>query len=221
MNPHLGFLLSPLYDRRPGERCYLHPPHQADLDKSGITDATVDLQKIRDVPPNMIDQLLGFDVAQVTSALLFPFPDPAGGFMKHVRMKVFPGITTKKGSIKYLQPKDSGVRLYFCRAVLAAVCSSDTPLYLVEGEKKSLAVAQIALAAIGFCGIEGWHVAGSSELLDDFAHIPLKGRIVRLVPDGDVQTNPNVRRGAMRFAQALSRRGASVELVTLPVEEAA
>jgi hypothetical protein len=138
---------------------------------------------------------------------------PAGGFMDHVRMKVFPPLEAAKSTIKYLQPKRSGARLYFCLSVLEQVLSPETPLYLVEGEKKSLAVAQLGLAAVGFCGIEGWHRGGSPELLEDFDAVPLKGRSVQLVPDGDAQTNLNVRRGAMRFGQALSRRGARVELV--------
>lgn len=35
---------------------------------------------------DMIGRLLGFDIAEIRSALLIPFPDPAGGFMDHVRM---------------------------------------------------------------------------------------------------------------------------------------
>jgi hypothetical protein len=126
MNEHLALLLSPLFDRRPGEglSCFLHGPHQADLEKSGIVDATIDLQKLRDVPPSMIDDLLGYRASRrITSALLFPFFDPSTNtWMDHVRMKIFPAQTTKRrGTIKYLQPRGSGVRLYFCRAVLELV----------------------------------------------------------------------------------------------------
>jgi hypothetical protein len=37
-----------------------------------------------------------------------------------------------------------------------------------------------------------------------------------LVPDGDVQTNPNVTRAAERFIDALTARGALVRVVLLP-----
>jgi hypothetical protein len=90
------------------------------------------------------------------------------------------------------------------------------PLWVVEGAKKSLAVAQLGLPAVGFEGIEGWHVGGSRELLPDFAVVPLCGRVVELVPDGDVRTNPNVERGALGFAEALQARGARVRVVILP-----
>jgi hypothetical protein len=168
----------------------------------------------------MIDLLLRFPTPKVHSALLFPFPDPAGGFMDHVRMKVFPPLSTKTGTIKYLQPRGSGVRPYLPLATMDRVLHGDEPLYLAEGEKKSLALAQLGLPVIGFCGIEGWHVAGSRALLPEFDHVRLAGRPVRLLPDGDWRTNPHVHRGAMRFAQALATAGARVELVTLPTIEA-
>jgi hypothetical protein len=214
VNPHLDFLLSVLYDH---DGTDLHPPHREDLAKSGITPETIVLQKIRDVPPHMIDSLLGFPAPKVRSALLFPFPDPAGGFMDHVRMKVFPAHKDHRGqTVKYLQPRRSGVRLYFPLATLDRVLHSDEPLYAIEGEKKALAVARLGLPAFGFCGIDGWHVTGTQTLLSDFDDIGLRGRIVDMIPDGDTQTNAHVRRSAEAFGAALRARGARVRFVQLP-----
>src|SRR5262245_5448754 len=135
MDPHLDFLLSTLYDHDGGD---LHPPHREDLAKSGITPETIVRQKIRSVPPHMIDRLLRFPTPRVMSALLFPFPDPAGGFMDHIRLKIFPAYRTKKRGqksqlVKYLQPKRSGCRLYFPLGTLARALDGDEPLYLTEG----------------------------------------------------------------------------------------
>jgi hypothetical protein len=208
---NLDFLLSCLYDPRP-----LAPEHLADLRKSGLTDETIAAQKFRSVPPGMIDKLLGFETPKVTSSYLIPFPDPRGGFMDHVRMKIFPTLETPNGTTKYLQPRHSGVRLFFPLAPLLRVLEGREPLWFIEGEKKALAVAQLSLPAVGFCGIEGWHVGGSSALLSDFAVIPLRGRVIELVPDGDVHTNADVLRGARRFADALRVAGARPRLVRLP-----
>ena len=216
MNLHLDFLPSAVY-----ASAGHHPEHLADLRRSGLTDETITRQKIRSVPPHMIEQLLGFDPRGVLSAYLIPFPDSHGGWMNHVRLKVFPTITTDRGSIKYLQPRGSRVRLFFPLATLPAVVQGNAPLWLVEGEKKSLAVAQLGFPAVGFSGIEGWHARGSRGLLPDFDAIPFRGRLLEFVPDGDVQTNPNVERGARRFAEALAARGARVRLVRLPVGVAA
>jgi uncharacterized protein DUF3854 len=212
-NPHLRFLLAATYSRDS-----LAPEHLTDLRRSGLTDDTIQLHRIRSVPPHMIRQLVGFDVRAIHSAMLIPFPDPLGGFMDHIRLKVFPSFSGTRGNlVKYLQPRDSNTRLFFCLATLRGILESDAPLWVVEGEKKALAVAQLGLPAVGFCGIEGWHEAGSRELLRDFDHLRLRNRLVELVPDGDWRTNTAVERGAVRFAEALDARGSRVRLVVLPV----
>ena len=213
MNPHLNLLLSCIYDSDRVD----HPGHLADLRKSGLTDATIRAQKITDVPPGMIDQLLGFPTPKVVSAYLIPFADPRGSWMDHVRMKVFPPIATEKGTIKYLQPRHSGVRIYFPLATLTAVLHSSEPLYLVEGEKKALSVSQLGLPAIGISGIEGWHPAGSRALHPDCDDVGLDGRVVNLVPDADVRTNEAVHRAVHRLVAALGAHGvAEARLVLVP-----
>jgi len=204
-------LLSTIYQ---GSLC---EEHRRDLEKSGIKEATIHLHRIMSVPPMEIHHLLGFDTPQVESAMLIPFPHPGGGFMDHVRVKVFPPFKDRKGgSIKYLQPKGSGVRLYFPIMVQEEVCRGAAPLYLVEGEKKALAVAQLGLPAVGFCGIEGWHRTRSRDLLPDFDLIHLRDRIVELVPDGDWRINPFVRKGVERFALELQAHGSRPRKVILP-----
>lgn len=211
MNVHLEMLLSRAYDGA------LAPEHRADLVKSGLTLATIQAQYLRSVPPGLIGRLLGFDVAGIRSALLFPFRSPANGFMDHTRIKVFPPLQDTAGhTIKYLQPKDSSPRLYFVASCLAEVLAGTTPLWMVEGEKKAAAVAQLGLPAIGFCGVEGWHHRGTSALLTDFDALRLRDRIVELVPDGDYQTNPDVKRAIQRFGGALLARGARPRVVLLP-----
>ncbi len=213
---HLNILLSTVY------RGSLALEHREDLEKSGLNPETIHLQRIRSVPPWLIPNLLGFDKLAIVSALLFPFPDPTGGFMDHIRVKIFPTFKEKdRQTTKYLQPKNSGVRLFFPLQTMTEVLQGNSPLWLVEGEKKSLAVAQLGLAAVGFGGIEGWHTKGSMDLITDFGHIFLKDRLVELVPDGDVQTNPYIRRGAERFALALQAQGARPRLVVLPGRVAA
>jgi len=212
VNPHLDFLLAEIYASSD-----LHPEHRADLQKSGISDPTSKLQKIRTIPPHMIDQLLNFPALKVTSAYLLPFADPQrGGWMDHIRMKVFPVIATETGTIKYLQPKRSGVRIYFPLAVLDAVLHSNEPLYVIEGEKKSLAVAQLGLPAVGLCGIEGWHAARSKDLHPDLDDVGLAGRVVKVIPDADYRTNPAVHDAVHGLARALSARGATAYLVHVP-----
>jgi hypothetical protein len=213
VNPALALLISNVYDGA------LAPEHRADLEQSGLTDATIRAHFIRSVPPAMIDPLLGFAAPDIRSALLFPFRSPAGGFMDHVFMKRCPPGRDRRGhTVKYLTRKGAGPRLYFTQPHRAAVCESDAPLWLVEGLKQSLAVAQLGLPTVGFCGVENWHPKGTSDLCPDFDAIPLKGRIVELLPDGDFSTNPDVERGVRRLGQALVARGARPRVVLLPTQ---
>lgn len=208
---HLAFLLSSVFDRSE-----LHPEHLADLRKSGLSDETIVRQRIRTAPPDMISKLLGFDAPEIVSAFVIPFPDPRGGWMNHVRLKVFPSFKTDTGTIKYLQPKRSGQRIFFPVATLDAVLHSADALYVTEGEKKSLAVAQLGLPVIGICGIEGWHLAGSRDLHPDLDDAGIRGRVVNVIPDADVRTNPAVHAAVHRLGQALYARGATANLMRVP-----
>lgn len=211
MNPHLELLLSAVYDRDP-----LIAEHLADLRKSGLSDATIEAQKFRTVPPHMIDALVGYPTPKVVSGYVLPYADPRGGWFDHVRLKIFPPYTDDRGqTVKYLQPRRSGARLYFPVASLAAL-QDDSPILAVEGEKKSAVCAQLGRPAFGFAGVECWHHAGSRDLLPDFDLIALKHRTVDLVPDGDWRTNRNVAQAIERFALALELRGARVRIVMLP-----
>jgi hypothetical protein len=213
VNAHLDLLLSPIYDGMG-----LHPEHLADLQRSGLTDDTITTQKIRTVPPAMIDPLLGFQAPKVQHAYLIPFPS-RGGWMDHVRMKIFPPLSTDTGTIKYLQPRRSGVRIFFALATLPAVLHSAEPLYIAEGEKKALAVAQTGLPTVGICGIEGWHLAAARELHPDLDDVGLGGRVVNLIPDADYRTNPAVARAVRGLANACTARGAaSVRIILVPAD---
>jgi len=213
VNLLLEHLISKVYDGA------LAPEHLDDLRTSGLTDETITAQYIRSVPPAMIPRLLGFDIPSVRSALLFPFRSPSGGFTDHVRVKIFPPLTGADGhTIKYLQRKGTAPRLYFVAGCLREVLEGAVPLWVVEGEKKALAVAQLGLPAVGLCGVEGWHHQGATALLADFDAVRLRERILELVPDGDYQTNPDVKRAIQRFGGALLARGARPRVVLLPSE---
>jgi hypothetical protein len=198
----------------------LAPEHRADLERSGLTATTITVQKICSVPPAMIDGLLGFPTPKVTSAYLLPFPDPRGGWLNHARVKVFPSHRDAFGhTVKYLQPRRSGMRIFFPLATLGAVLQAAEPLCIVEGEKKALAVAQTRVPAVGICGIDGWHLGGSATLHPDLDDVGLAGRVVNLIPDADYRTNPAVARAVRGLAAACQARGAlTVRVVLVPAD---
>jgi len=213
VNAHLSnLLLSPVYSGA------VTPEQRADIEKSGIREALRMEQGIRAVPPSGFRPLLGFDVhPAVRSLLLFPYLDVDGRWTDHFQVKIFPPPDAATGRPKYLQPKRSGSHLYLVRRALGAVLEPGRELWITEGAKKTCAAASLGLAAVGLSGIQNWRERGSRRLLPDFDRLPLAGRAVRLVPDGDVRTNPAVERGAADLAEALEGRGARARIVLLPI----
>jgi hypothetical protein len=224
MNAHLDFLLSSLYDE------LLHPEHASDLAKSGITEATRRTHKIRTVPPAMLRPLGISAPPGVESALLFPFPDPPGGFMDYVKVRIFPELADRrgdhveeqperyrynKGATKYLTRRRAAPRLYFPMSTIPSL-QDTAPIWCIEGMKKALSVAQLGLPAFGIESVWTWREKGSRELLPDFRYIRLTGRIVELMPDADVQSNPAIARAMRQLADALRAAGARPRLVRLP-----
>jgi hypothetical protein len=120
------------------------------------------------------------------------------------------------GRLKYISRRAQPPRLYFPLATLRAVLESDAAVWCIEGEKKSLAAAQLGLPSVGLESAWGWHVKGSRELLPDFDVIPLRGRVVELVPDSDVSSNALIASSMRRLADALRARGAKPRLVRVP-----
>jgi hypothetical protein len=232
VNAALDFLLSDVY-----ASASLHPEHQADLDKSGITHAMRETHRIRSVPPTMYRLLLGFDPRGVRHACLYPFPDPAGGFRDYVKLKIFGdeiaevrGDEIKEhreryryngGQRKYLVRRQAAPHLYIPIPTMPRALAGEEPLWICEGMKKALAVAQLDMPVVGIESAWGWHLKGSRELLPDFDVITMKGRTVKIVPDPDAQTNPEIARAMHHLGEALERRGARVDIVLLPVETAA
>jgi len=122
------------------------------------------------------------------------------------------------GHRKYLVRRHAPPRLFFAIAVMSQALSGDEPLWIVEGMKKSLAIAQLGLPAIGIESAWGWHLKGSRALLPDFGCLHLRDRVIELVPDSDAQTNPLIARSMCHLAEALRGAGARPRLVRLPAE---
>jgi hypothetical protein len=208
----LDFLLSAIYDRMT-----LHDPHLDDLRQSALTDETIAAARIRTVPPWMIPKLLRRSPPKgVRSAYAIPYFSPGGGLMDVVRLKIFPSLERKRGVTKYLQAPGSAVRIYFPIMVMNRVLYSADDLLIIEGEKKSLAVAQTGAAVIGLAGCEGWHLGGSERLHPDFDDIGLDGRTVHLWFDVDIKTNPMVHYAADRLGLALKARGVKALTIVRP-----
>lgn len=127
---------------------HLHADHLVDLRASGLSDETIRAACVYSLRPR--DIALFFNLrrgvpAEIETALCFPYQ---GG--EFARIKLFPAL----GKMKYAQPPKTGARLYLPLKV------TDSPLYLCEGEKKTLAAHQAGMNAAGIGGLWNWLTNG-------------------------------------------------------------
>ncbi len=190
----------------------LHPDHLADLARSGLTQDDARAVGIYSARLCDIARLIGRDVPDGTSALVFQYHG-CDGF---VRVKPFPPVLDADGRpLRYLQRAGTGCRLYVPPCVAPLLEDTNHSLAISEGEKKGLAVTKAGWPCVAIGGI--WNFTTDGELIADLKAIPWKGRIVRFVPDADVWSpeREDLLLAVYRFARLLEAEGATVFIVKL------
>jgi len=157
-----------------------------------------------------------------SEGVVFPYYDPV--------KKQFTGFSRTRldspnGHVKYIQEAGTGGRLYFPPGAHEDAESNARllPCFVVEGEKKALALSERLSrrgVVVGLGGVWNWckkkpFHEGPRPLIDDFAKIKLHGRKVYIIFDSDVATNTSVRQAEEELAKALTDKGANVRLVSL------
>jgi Domain of unknown function (DUF3854) len=189
---------------------HFHPDHRADFQKSGLNPPIIMAANVHSLCPDKIPKITG-----IQSALAFPYPGT-----NFTRIKIFPPLTDAQGhKTKYLQEKGSENHLYFSPHFWERFERLDSKVFIIEGEKKTLRADQEGLCAVGISGVWGW--SHKKQPIPDLHLIPWRGREVRIIPDGDWATNPNVKQGALGLCSELIKRGANVRLVDLNLLAAA
>ena len=202
----------------------MHPDHLADLRKSALSDETILGAGIKSVPPRDIPKKLGFDIPGLISMYEIPYPGCEG----YSRFKAFYADSEryyKDGSEKpkYMARKDSGNCLYIPLKVIPILKDVSIPLYITEGEKKSLKATKEGLPCIAISGLWNWS-NGNKELLTDFDQIELNGRTVFIVPDNDFLLpnrkgeRKNLKQAVHELAYCLIDNGAKVDWIEIPQE---
>jgi hypothetical protein len=192
----------------------LHPLHLADLQKSGLTDETIQAAGVYTVPPDEVGKRLGGLANGVVSALAFPYPVCDG----YERFKVWREETADPKAPKYLQKTGTTNRLYLLPTV---DLEGDPPLQVVEGEKKALALMQAGYQVVGIPGVFNWLIKGKdgdSQPIPDLDLVNWK-RPVTILFDSDAHDNPMVRLAAFRLAREVAQRGGQVSILFLPAGE--
>lgn len=194
--------------------------HFADLEKSGLTRATILAAGFYSAPEAETRAILGFGVGP---GLILPYRPWRDGLDEFFRVKIDnPGPDDKN---KYRSPRGSGNRMYvppiLDKAILA---DSSKTLYVTEGEKKALKATQEGFPCIALAGVWSWRTRTKtpdgerSVPIHDLDAIAWKGRTVHIVFDFDPKpgTTEKVRAAEAALATELTKRGAQVFAIRLP-----
>ena len=214
----------------PAPLAHLSPSHLAILRDSGLTDPTILKSGVQTVKEaHIIGRYLNWNGAasKLGECLGFPYRLPDGGRTDFVRFRPDQPRTLNGRQVKYESPKGAPLRIYFAfTATPEALADPSVPLCVVEGEKKTLRVAQEGFVTIGVAGVWAWQLAreegddgkkrGERKLLPDFDLIRWAGRPTFLIFDSDSATNPKLAWGVYHLGQLLHARGADVRVVVLP-----
>jgi len=186
--------------------------HIEALQKRGLTNATIDASGFRSLTAEEVLAVLKFNPNR-SAGLGIPFLHPVTGETRLVRVRpnIAPVIDGKPA--KYLSPKGAGNLLYFPPGCADRLKDPTEPLYITEGEFKTLAAWQAGLLTVGMIGVWGWRgkgLNGHSQPIFDLDLVGWRERTVVIVFDSDVAINPEVQRARQALAHEAYRRGARI-----------
>jgi hypothetical protein len=199
----------------PAHRPRVFDGHLADLRKSGLSDDTIALMRVRSLDATELTAALGYAPDGVQSALALPYLG-----LDFVRYRLFPpGRSADGHAIRYLQASGSAVHLYILPAVRAVLTDVSVPICWTEGEKKAAKATQDGFPCVGLGGLWNWLEAGTANGIEELDAILHVEREQIIVPDSDVWTRPDLLQAVYAFGKELEARGACVAVVIVPPGE--
>jgi len=157
---------------------------------------------------------LGFADYQCGNGLLIPQWTTAGVQVGFQLRRDTPRTDAGGKAIKYEVPAGAPVHLDIHPGSVSALRDPETTLYFTEGSRKVDALRSRGLTGVSLTGVFAF--LHGRLVIPDFDDIELDRRPVRAIFDSDVTIKPAVAEALLRLCAALHRRGAQVEVVTLP-----
>lgn len=198
----------------------LSDEHRAELvEESAISPDLIVQRACRTVNVKADLERFGFSRSQISvPALVFPWYRPDGSLGLYQIKPKEPRIKDGK-PVKYDVPSKSKAILDVHPAMREKLHDPDVPIYITEGIKKGDSLASRGCVAVTLIGVWSWrgtNEAGGKVALPDWELIPLNGRFVYIVFEGDVMVNRKVYAAQKRLKEFLESRGAFVDLIYLP-----
>ncbi len=185
------------------------------LEGSGITREIIEIRGYRTAKTKAELARLDFsDTQRNVPALVVPMYSPTGELVTH---QIRPDVPREDGDgkvIKYETPAGSPIRLDVNPSQTERVRDASVFLWITEGVKKSDSLASRGQCVVALQGVWCWQKDGVP--LRDWEDVRLWGRLVCVIFDSDVTTNPKVQAALEGLVGFLRDRGARVTVAYLP-----
>jgi hypothetical protein len=155
--------------------------------------------------------------------LLVPLLDVRGSVWGYQLRPDIPRIMQTGRLVKYESPSDQRNGIDVPPGVGPMLADPSIPLWVTEGSKKADCAAARGLCCVALLGVWSWrgtNTAGGKVALPDWQDVALNGRRVILAYDGDVARKESVRTAMDALAKYLGVKGARIEYLHLPDDDA-
>jgi len=194
-----------------------------DLSRSGITAGVAGQLQLRPVT-DAEARAGGFSSpGGPINGYVIPFFDPAtGGPMldpkgrPYERLKLRTPHAVDGHTVKYLSRPGAGQHAFILPSVHEYLTNLENPLFLVEGEKKSIKGTSDGIPTIGLVGNWGFWDSATQDLLSELVPYFTPGRPIIVVWDSDAATNVGFSEATQRLATCATLRGCTLHVVVLP-----
>ena len=220
----------------------------ADLERSWITRPYADRAQLRRVTSFDGASIVGRRNNGSYAGIIFPYIWPGEDHVRDYRLRrdqpdlELDAAGNHKQKNKYLSPPERGNKLYFVPGTPAGLLTNPrVPVAITEGEKKTIALYRLAwyqitadlphFLPVGLCGV--WSFRGTigkvpgpdgsrrdeKGVIPDLERLVWTDRVVFVIYDANVRTNPKVAAARRALTRELKQRGARVFWVNLPAAD--
>jgi putative DNA primase/helicase len=212
------------------------------LERSGISRCMAEQALLRRVDSFTGTEIVGRNGTADYAGIIIPYIWPGEQRIREYRLRRdHHEVENGKPKNKYISPPGRGNMLYFVPGTQPEwLANPNIPIMLTEGEKKTIALSELAWYAVGdaadtpawlaagISGVSNWRgkrgkVEGpNGERLDetgpipDFDRVHWEHRAVTVIFDSNVHSNDNVRIARFALAKELRSRGARVLFLDIP-----
>lgn len=198
---------------------FLRQEHRDHLKTSGLTDATIDAAHIYTVEdPEKSKAMTGMEVG---SGIAYCHLSTDGKRLFYQFRPDNPWQAEDGKPVKYVTRKGTTPGAYLPPIIdRAKFLDASQPIWVTEGCKKALSLAQEGVLAVALAGVWNWRNPKSegkkAKLHDSLRNLGIEGREFVVCFDSDIAGNENIQAAEVQLAKLLMQAGGKVKCVRIP-----